>query len=61
MIPTLIGGGIPLAVAIIFFGVLLGRIHEIPLWIVVLGGIALMVASLVEAVRSGGDQFGDDR
>lgn len=61
MLPTLIGGAIPLAVALTFFGVLLSQIHALPLWIVVLGGIALMVMSLVEAVRSGEEQFGDDR
>lgn len=61
MIPTLLGGGIPLAVAMVFFGVLLANVRAIPLWIVVIGGIVLMVASLVEAVRSGEDQFGGER
>jgi hypothetical protein len=36
----------------------LAKIASIPLWIVVLIGIALMVVSVVEAVRSGEDQFG---
>lgn len=59
MIPTLIGGFIPLAVALVFFGVLLADVHSIPLWTVVIGGIVLMVVSLVEAVRGGEGQFGD--
>lgn len=60
MIHTLIGGAIPLAVALAFFGVLVTQIHAIPLWIVVGGGIVLMVTSLFEAVGSGEDQFGGD-
>lgn len=60
MIPTLIGGIIPLAVALAFFGVLLAQIHAIPLWIVVGVGIVLMVKSFLEAVGGGEDQFGED-
>lgn len=61
MIETLIGGAIPLAVALAFFGVLLAQIHSIPLWIVVGVGVVLMVTSLFEAVGSGEDQFGGDK
>ncbi len=58
MLPTLVGGGIALIIAIAFLGIVLAKISSIPLWIVVLIGIALMVVSVVEAVRSGEDQFG---
>jgi len=59
MLPTLIGGLIPLAIAVVFFGVLLADVYALPLWIVVIGGIVLMIVSFIEAVRSGEDQFGD--
>jgi hypothetical protein len=36
----------------------LAKISSIALWIVVLIGVALMVVSVGEAVRSGEDQFG---
>jgi hypothetical protein len=58
VLPTLVGGGIALIVAIAFLGIVLAKIASIPLWIVVLIGIAMMVVSVVEAVRSGEDQFG---
>ena len=58
MLPTLVGGGIALIIAIVFLGVILVKIPSIALWIVVLIGVALMIVSVVEAVRSGEDQFG---
>ncbi len=58
MLPTLVGGGIALIIAIVFLGVILVKIPSIALWIVVLIGVALMIISVVEAVRSGEDQFG---
>jgi hypothetical protein len=58
VLPTLVGGGIALITAIFFLGTILIKIPSIALWIVVLVGIALMVVSVVEAVRGGEDQFG---
>jgi predicted Kef-type K+ transport protein len=58
VLPTLVGGGIALIVAIAFLGIILSKVASIPLWIVVLIGVALMVVSVVEAIRSGEDQFG---
>jgi hypothetical protein len=58
VLPTLVGGGIALIIAIVFLGVILVKIPSIALWIVVLIGVALMIVSVVEAVRSGEDQFG---
>jgi hypothetical protein len=58
LLPTLVGGGIALIIAIAFLAIILAKVPPIPLWIVVLIGAALMVASVVEAVRSGEDQFG---
>ena len=60
MVPTLIGGAIPLLIAVVFLGIVLAKVPSIPLWIIVLVGIALMIASLFEAVRSGEEQFGSD-
>ena len=60
MLPTLIGGAIPLAIAVVFLGIVLARVPSVALWIIVLMGIALMIASLVEAVRGGEDQFGTE-
>ena len=60
MLPTLLGGGIALLIAIAFLAVALAKIQSVALWVVILIGIALMIASLVEAVRSGEDQFGGD-
>lgn len=60
MLPTFIGGIIPLAIALVFFGIVLAKVQSIALWIVVVTGIVLMVASLIEAVRSGEEQFGDE-
>ena len=58
MLPTLVGAGIALIIAVVFLGTLLVKVSSVALWIVVLIGIALMVASVVEAVRAGEDQFG---
>jgi hypothetical protein len=58
VLPTLVGGGIALIVAILFLGTILVKIPSIALWIVVLVGIAMMVVSVIEAVRAGEDQFG---
>ncbi len=58
MLPTLVGGGIALIIAILFLGTILIKIPSVALWIVVLIGIALMIVSVVEAVRAGEDQFG---
>lgn len=58
VLSTLLGGGIALAVAIGFLSVVLAKVPSVPLWIVVLIGIAMMIASLFEAVRSGEEQFG---
>jgi hypothetical protein len=58
VLPTLLGGAIALAVAIIFLGIVLAKVPSIALWIVVLIGLALMIVSVVEAVRGGEDQFG---
>jgi hypothetical protein len=49
---------IALIIAIAFLGIVLAKISSIALWIVVLIGVALMVVSVGEAVRSGEDQFG---
>jgi hypothetical protein len=58
LLPTLVGGGIALIIAIAFLGIVLAKISSIALWIVMLIGIALMVVSVGEAARSGEDQFG---
>ena len=58
MLPTLVGGGIALIVAILFLGTILVKVPSVALWIVVLVGIAMMVISVIEAVRAGEDQFG---
>ncbi len=51
---NLVAGLIALAVAAAFFYVLLAQLVSVPLWIVVLIGCALMVASFVETLRQGG-------
>jgi hypothetical protein len=58
MIQTVVSGVVALTIAIIFFGVLLLKVHEPVLWIVILIGLALMVAGLIEGVR-GGDELGE--
>jgi hypothetical protein len=55
---TLLGGIIPLVIAIAFVGILLAKVPSVALWIIVVTGVVLMIASLVEAVRSGEEQFG---
>jgi O-antigen/teichoic acid export membrane protein len=55
---TLLGGIVPLGIAIAFLGILLAKVPSIPLWIIVAVGIVLMIWSLLEAVRSGEEQFG---
>ncbi len=54
-VASLIAGLIALAVAVFFFYILLSSVPSTPLWIVVLIGGALMVASFVESLRQGGD------
>jgi len=58
LLPTLVGGGIALIIAIAFLAIILAKVPSIALWIVVLVGIALMVVSVIEAVLAGADQFG---
>jgi hypothetical protein len=60
VLPTLIGGAIPLGIAVVFLGIVLAKVPSVPLSIIVLMGLALMIASLAEAVRGGEDQFGTD-
>jgi hypothetical protein len=43
---------ISLAIALGFLGVLVYKVTDVPLWAVILIGAAMMVASLVEALRS---------
>jgi hypothetical protein len=47
----LIAGIIALVIAIGFLGVLVYKVPSVPLWIVILLGAAMMVASFVQAVR----------
>jgi hypothetical protein len=47
-----IAGLISLAAALAFLGVLVYKVWSIPLWIVIALGAVMMVASLVESVRS---------
>ena len=54
MVENLIAGLLSLAVAGGFFYILLSRLPSTPLWIVVLIGGVLMVASFVESLRQGG-------
>jgi len=48
----LIAGIVSLATALAFLGVLLYKVWSVPLWIVILLGAAMMVASFVESARS---------
>jgi hypothetical protein len=50
----LAGGIISLLVAVVFLAILIYAVPSVPLWIVILVGVAMMVASLVESLR--GDQ-----
>jgi hypothetical protein len=52
VILELIAGLIALATALGFLGVLVYKVWSIPLWIVILLGAAMMVASLIESMRS---------
>jgi hypothetical protein len=52
----LVAGIVSLATALAFLGVLVYKVHSVPLWIVILVGAATMVASFVEARR--GDESG---
>jgi hypothetical protein len=52
VILELIAGLIALATALAFLGVLVYKVWSIPLWIVILLGGAMMVASLIESMRS---------
>jgi hypothetical protein len=47
----LAGGIISLLVAAVFLAILAYAVPSVPLWIVVLIGFALMVASVVESLR----------
>lgn len=58
MLLTLLGGIVPLVIAIAFLGILIANVPSVALWIIIVAGVVLMIASLVEAVRSGEQQFG---
>ncbi len=47
----LVAGIISLATALGFLGVLIYKVWSIPLWIVILAGAVMMVASFVETLR----------
>jgi hypothetical protein len=47
----LLAGGISLLVAGVFLAILVYAVPSVPLWIVILIGLATMVASVVEALR----------
>ena len=51
---SVIAGLLALAVAAAFFWVLLGQLVSVPLWIVILLGFVLMVASFAESLRQEG-------
>ena len=57
---NLIAGLLSLAVAGGFFYILLSRLPSTPLWVVVLIGAALMIASFAETLRQGGGSGGGD-
>lgn len=46
------GGIISLLIAAVFLAILAYAVPSVPLWIVILIGLALMVASLIETMRS---------
>jgi hypothetical protein len=48
-----IAGIVALVIAIGFLGVLVYKVPSVPLWAVILIGAAMMVASFVQAARSG--------
>jgi hypothetical protein len=47
----LVGGILSLVVAAAFLAILAYQVLSVPLWIVILVGFAMMVASLVESLR----------
>ncbi len=51
MILTGIAGVIALVLAIAFLGILAIQINEIPLWIIIGGGVILMLADFVQSLR----------
>lgn len=51
MLPSLIAGLVALAIAIGFLAVLLAKLQIAPLWAVVMIGIVMMLASVIEGVR----------
>jgi chromate transport protein ChrA len=48
----LAGGAISLLIAAVFLAILAYAVPSVPLWIVILIGFALMVASFIETWRS---------
>jgi hypothetical protein len=48
---NLFAGIIALAIALGYLGILAVRVNELPLWIVLLVGFAMMAASFVHALR----------
>jgi hypothetical protein len=48
----LLAGGISILVAAVFLAILAYAVPSVPLWIVILIGFALMVASFIETWRS---------
>jgi hypothetical protein len=48
----LLAGGISLLVAGVFLAILVYAVPSVPLWIVILIGLATMVATLIETLRS---------
>lgn len=58
MASTLLGGAISLIVALGFLSILLAKIPSTALWIVAAIGVAAMVVSLAEDLRSSENQAG---
>ena len=52
VILDLVAGLVSLATALAFLGVLVYKVWSIPLWLVILLGAAMMVASVIESARS---------
>ncbi|MGH6896393.1 MAG: hypothetical protein ACREJ5_07585 [Geminicoccaceae bacterium] len=48
---NLVAGSVSLVVALGFLGVLIYNVQSVPLWIVILLGAAMMVASFFETAR----------
>ncbi|MDX1540704.1 MAG: hypothetical protein R3349_04815 [Geminicoccaceae bacterium] len=51
MLRTVVSGIVSLAIALLFFGVVLLKIQEPVLWIVVGIGVAMMIWNIVDGVR----------